>query len=113
MPYYGEAPSGARPTKALIFSSWAQVADGIPAPISYEAERRMGAGETGRGYFDQKRPRPLQFRLADGRLAGLRALLLVYPSPVLAELGDPLAISAGGSGRLSYGQMRERIAERL
>lgn len=113
LPYYGEAPSGARPTKALIFSSWTMVPDAIAATLSYEAERRMGAGETGRGYFDQKRPRPLQFRLADGRLAGLRALLLIYPSPVLAELGDPLAIIAGASGRLSYAQMRERIAERL
>lgn len=113
LPYYGEAPSGARPTKALIFSSWTMVPDAIAATLSYEAERRMGAGETGRGYFDQKRPRPLQFRLADGRLAGLRALLLIYPSPVLAELGDPLAIIVGASGRLSYAQMRERIAERL
>ncbi|WP_029415247.1 DEAD/DEAH box helicase, partial [Brevundimonas bacteroides] len=113
LPYYGEAQSGARPTKALIFSSWTMVPDAIAATLSYEAERRMGAGETGRGYFDQKRPRPLQFRLADGRLAGLRALLLIYPSPVLAELGDPLAIITGASGRLSYAQMRARIAERL
>ena len=113
LPYYGEAPSGARPTKALIFSSWTMVPDAIAATLSYEAERRMGAGETGRGYFDQKRPRPLQFRLADGRLAGLRALLLIYPSPVLAELGDPLAVIAGASKRLSYPDVRSRVAERL
>ena len=113
LPYYGEAASNARPTKALIFSSWTMVPDAIAATLSYEAERRMGAGETGRGYFDQKRPRPLQFRLADGRLAGLRALLLIYPSPVLAELGDPLAVIAGSTERLSYAEMRARVAERL
>ena len=113
LPYYGEASSGTRPTKALIFSSWSMVPDAIAATLSYEAERRMGAGETGRGYFDQKRPRPLQFRIADGRLAGLRALLLIYPSPVLAELGDPLAVVAGASERLSYADMRLEVAERL
>lgn len=113
LPYYGEAPSGARPTKALIFSSWTMVPDAIAATLSYEAERRMGAGKTGREYFDQKRPRPLQFRMADGRLAGLRALLLIYPSPVLAELGDPLTVIAGTSERLSYEEMRGRIADRL
>lgn len=113
LPYYGDAHASARPTKALIFSSWTMVPDAIAATLSYEAERRMGAGETGRGYFDQKRPRPLQFRMADGRLAGLRALLLIYPSPILAELGDPLAVITGASERLSYAEMRLRIAERL
>ncbi len=112
-PYYGEATPGARPTKALIFSSWTMVPDAIAAVLSYEAERRMGAGEAGRGYFDQKRPRPLQFRLADSRLTGLRALLLIYPSPVLAELGDPLAVIAGHSERQSYANMRSQVAERL
>ena len=113
LPYYGEPPSGVRPTKALIFSSWTMVPDAIAAMLSYEAERRMGAGKTGRGYFDQKRPRPLQFRLADGRLAGLRTLLLIYPSSVLAELGDPLAVIAGSSEGLSYADMRTKVAERL
>jgi len=117
LPYYGAAPSGARPTKALVFSSWTMVPDAIAATLSYEAERRMGAGmgggKTGREYFDQKRPRPLQFRLADGRPAGLRVLLLISPSPILAELGDPLAVIGGTSKRLSYAEMRALIAERL
>jgi hypothetical protein len=112
-PYYGDISESARPTKALIFSSWTMVPDAIAATLSYEAERRMGAGETGRGYFDQKRPRPLQFREADGRLAGLRALLLIYPSPLLAELGDPLAVLSAASERPSYAQMRAAIADRL
>lgn len=113
LPYYGDATPDSRPTKALIFSSWNMVPDAIAATLSYEAERRMGAGETGRGYFDQKRSRPLQFRLTDGRLAGLRALLLIYPSPVLAELGDPLAVIAGSSERLSYADMRSQVGKLL
>lgn len=113
LPYYGGAPAGPRPTKALIFSSWAMVPDAIAATLSYEAERRMGAGETGHGYFHQKRPRPLQFRQADGRLAGLRALLLVYPSPLLAELGDPLAVMGAVPERLSYAEMRSEVASRI
>ncbi len=89
------------------------VPDAIAATLSYEAERRMGAGEAGRGYFDQKRPRPLQFRQDQGRLAGLRALLLIYPSPMLAALADPLAVMTSATERLSYPQMRRQIAERL
>ncbi|SIR42208.1 helicase-related protein [Bosea sp. TND4EK4] len=113
LPYYGEGSAGPRPTKALIFSSWTMVPDAIAATLSYEAERRMGAGETGRGYFDQKRPRPLQFRQVDGRLAGLRALLLIYPSPLLAELGDPLVIMSSASKQLSYAATRAAVANRL
>ncbi|WP_330450037.1 hypothetical protein [Paracoccus marcusii] len=92
MPYYGDARSGAPLTKALLFSSWSMVPDAIAALLSYEAERRMGVGEAGRRYFEQHRLRPLQFRQDHGRLAGLRALLLIYPSPKLAELADPLAV---------------------
>ncbi|EOX9657162.1 DEAD/DEAH box helicase [Pseudomonas aeruginosa] len=113
LPYYGDTTPDTRPTKALIFSSWTMVPDAIAAILSYEAERRMGAGQTSRGYFDPKRPRPLQFRLTDGRLAGLRVLLLIYPSPALAELGDPLAVVAGSSERLSYADMRSHVAEQL
>ena len=113
LPYYGEVAPAARPTKALIFSSWTMVPDAIAATLSYEAERRMGAGDTGRGYFDQRRPRPLQFRQADGRLAGLRALLLIYPSPALPELGDPLAVMTSASRRLTYEEMRAQVADRL
>jgi len=92
MPYYGDPRSGVPLTKALIFSSWSMVPDAVAALLSYEAERHMGVGESGRRYFEQHRLRPLQFRQDHGRLAGLRALLLIYPSPALAELTDPLAV---------------------
>ncbi len=113
MPYYGPVRAGPPMTKALIFSSWSMVPDAIAALLSYEAERRMGVGESGRRYFEQHRLRPLQFRQDQGRLAGLRALLLIYPSPKLAEIADPLAIFAGRTEILSLEAMRATIAERL
>lgn len=113
MPYYDGARSGPPPTKALIFSSWSMVPDAIAALLSYEAERRMGVGESGRRYFEQHRLRPLQFRQDQGRLAGLRVLLLIYPSPKLAEIADPLSIFVEEGGLLSREAMRVAIAERL
>jgi hypothetical protein len=113
MPYYGEARAKAPLTKALIFSSWSMVPDAIAALLSYEAERRMGVGESGRRYFEQHRLRPLQFRQDHGRLAGLRALLLIYPSPALAELADPLAVFSETENVLSQEAMRAAIRDRL
>lgn len=113
MPYYGAQRSEPPLTKALIFSSWSMVPDAIAALLSYEAERRMGVGESGRRYFEQHRLRPLQFRQDQGRLAGLRALLLIYPSPTLAEIADPLSVFAKRDRPLSQEAMREAVANRL
>ncbi len=113
LPYYGETPSGPPPTKALIFSSWSMVPDAVAALLSYEAERRMGVGESGRRYFEQHRLRPLQFRQDEGRLLGLRALLLIYPSPSLAKLADPLAVFSETKAALSQEGMRAAIHDRL
>lgn len=113
MPYYGEASAEAPLTKALIFSSWSMVPDAVAAVLSHEAERRMGLGESGRRYFEQHRLRPLQFRQDQGRLAGLRSLLLIYPSPALAELADPLAVFSEAEAALSIEGMRAAIGDRL
>jgi hypothetical protein len=113
MPYYGDPRSGAPLTKALIFSSWSMVPDAVAALLSYEAERRMGVGDSGRRYFEQHRLRPLQFRQDHGRLAGLRALLLIYPSPSLAELADPLAVFSETETALSLEGMRAAVGDRL
>jgi hypothetical protein len=113
MPYYGAARSSPPLTKALVFSSWNMVPDAIAAILSYEAERRMGVGESGRKYFEKHRLRPLQFRKDQGRLAGLRALLLIYPSPSLAQLGDPLAVFSESKSPPSADAMRAAIADRL
>ena len=73
----------------------------------------MGVKQAGMGYFDRQRPRPLQFRTTQGRLAGLRALLLIYPSPLIAQVADPLDVIACHSETLSYDAMRAALASRL
>jgi len=114
LPYYGgSGEDTGKATKALVFSSWSMVPNAIAAILTYEAERRMGVKEAGMEYFDRQRPRPLQFRIAQGRLAGLRALLLIYPSPVIAAEADPLDIVAEHEAPLSYEEMRTALAERL
>jgi hypothetical protein len=114
LPYYDDsADENGKPTKALVFSSWSMVPDAVAAILSYEAERRMGLKETGKKYFDKQRTRPLQFQVTHGRLAGLRALLLIYPSPLIASAADPLDIVAAHDVPLSYDEMRAALAERL
>lgn len=113
LPYYGPARSERPPTKALVFSSWSMVPDAISALLSYEAERLMGVGGARQRYFEQTRQRPLQFRQDQGRLAGMRAMLLVYPSSTLAEIADPLSILAERPEPLSLEGMREAVALRL
>lgn len=114
LPYYAtEESESIKATKALVFSSWSMVPDAVAAILSYEAERRMGVKEAGMDYFDPQRPRPLQFRFAQGRLAGLRALLMIYPSPVIAAKADPLDIVSAHHASLSYEEMRSAMTERL
>lgn len=100
-------------TKALIFSSWSMVPDAIAGILSYEAERRMGVGAAGQRYFGHVRPRPIQFRQDQSRLVAMRAMHLVYPSPTLARLADPLAIFGAHAETLSVEDMRKAVAERL
>jgi len=113
LPYYGPDRQGPPLTKALIFSSWSMVPDAIAAILSYEAERRMGVGAAGQRYFGHVRPRPIQFRQDQGRLVAMRAMHLVYPSPTLARLADPLAIFAAHPETLSIDAMRKAAARRL
>ncbi len=113
LPYYGGTRSAPPLTKALIFSSWSMVPDAIAALLSYESERRMGVGKSGRRYFHKRHLRPLQFRKYKGRLTGLRGLLLIYPSPTLAQLADPLAVFAEHDKALTMEAMRSAISHRL
>jgi hypothetical protein len=110
LPYQGERVAA---TKSLVFSSWSMVPDAIATLLSYEADREIGMADSGQDYFDRKTTRPLQFRVADGRLAGLRALLLIYPSPMLAAAADPLAILTQFGGTPTEGEMRIEMAKRL
>jgi hypothetical protein len=108
-PSFGEAQTA---TKALVFSDWSMTPDAIAAVLSHESERRMGAGEDGAGYF-ARRARPLRFARAEGRLTGLRALLLVCPFPSLAQAADPLRIVAEAGRRLTEAELRAEVASRI
>ncbi len=107
LPYY--EPQGpffevGSATKALVFSSWNIVPDAIAAVGSYEAERRMLERDQDTPPYDQlheKRSHLLQFKRSGDRPTGMNSLALLYPSPTLAGLIDPLAIALEvGAGRL-------------
>ena len=84
-------------TKSLVFSSWNMVPEMIAALCSYEAERRM---VTRRGHpirygelSEAFRPLMRFNRGRDGSPAGMPAIACLLPSPILAEMIDPLEIS--------------------
>lgn len=100
LPYYETSGAYADPdlcsfTKRLIFSAWAVVPKAIAVMLSYEADRRAieAAGLTDRHYDDRPITPPLQFRISDGRNAGMPVLALLYPGLILARLGDPLEVA--------------------
>ena len=115
LPYYGDPKKlNYRPSKALVFSSWAFVPDVIAAVLSYEAERRMyRQGKPGRRYFDSTGPGALRFRDSTGRPESLRDLNLIYPSPEIARKADPLAVIASHAGLLPYDRMRSELKKQL
>ncbi|OBI55660.1 hypothetical protein A5667_23160 [Mycolicibacterium fortuitum] len=126
LPYYEMASAYAAPelvtfTKRLIFSAWSVVPKAIAVMVSYEAERRAieAAKLTDRRYDDRPITPPLQFRSSAGRLSSMPALALLYPSPVLARLGDPLEIARQQSATLPmprqamFEAVRTRVVEAL
>lgn len=72
-------------TKTLVFSAWNVVPDALASMLSYEAERLM-LGELSMKEYEG------MDRFA-GRLKDMTAFALLCPSPVLAELLDPLTLS--------------------
>lgn len=101
-PYYDPAGPYADPalqtfTKRLIFSAWAVVPKAVGTVLSYEAERRLmeaNPAEANRTYSG-RRQRPLLTFVVnrEGRRSGMPVLGLLYPSVVLAEVGDPLRVA--------------------
>lgn len=100
MPY--SRPSGSYAdigdvTKSLVFSAWNVVPDAIASLCSYEAERRMLSGlrkpVTHDQLYDELRPLLRYSRGSENRLTGMPVLILMYPSPALATLVDPLNIA--------------------
>lgn len=102
MPYW--APRGgyvkaAKASKQLIFSAWNVIPDALAALLSYEAERRLIDGGAGRPRYTNvaKRFAPrLRFSgQSDGRLRGMSAMPLMFPSRVLASKVTPLLMASG------------------
>ena len=98
MPYYQlQGPFGNKDshtmTKRLIFSSWVVVPRSLSVLISYEVERRMMRldEKDDLEYTSYIARRPLlRFSRSKERLTGMPLLAMIYPSFVLAEIGDPL-----------------------
>ncbi len=104
LPYYAEsgpwkAAREQRLSKRLIFSTWRVVPKTVASVLSYNAERRIFQR------FDdtipntpeeRKKRRPLlRFAYANDRLTGMPVLGILYPSPSLVELGDPIPVPKG------------------
>ena len=87
-------------TKRLVFSSWAVVPKAIASYLSYEAERRQVTDGVTDGTVARTKGREwrqqggrLVLTRSSGRLNGMPTLALLYPSVVLAGVGDPLEVA--------------------
>lgn len=132
LPYYEPRGAYADPeltgfTKRLVFSAWAVVPKAISLILSYEAERlalrSAGGVAAARAYSADRATGLLRFQTrsstADSaQKTGMPLLAGLYPSTVLARLGDPLAI-ARESGFLPMSRERllqtveDRVAQAL
>ncbi len=99
-------------TKRLIFSGWALVPKVVSSLVSFEAERRayVGRGHDYTADYRRRGGQRLTFRTeqrttgelragesgADRRAAQMTSLLFMWPSPTLAELGDPRSLPPTG-----------------
>jgi hypothetical protein len=101
-------------TKTLVFSGWQVVPKAIAAIVSYAAEREMmllGGQSDNTEEARKKISRPLRF----GQASGSSLFLLVYPSPVLAQIAMEVRseLPAGATVDDAVGAAERRIAERL
>ena len=127
MPYYEPGPpfselADAELTKRLIFSSWTVAPQAIACLLSYEAERRMvRKGHRRRVNTPEARQRQrglLRFardsRNPD-RLVGMPVFALLYPSPTLSRLGDPLRIvrDHAGTEPLPQAELLDVVRQRV
>lgn len=124
LPYYRaggdfETPAARTLTKRLIFSAWNLAPTAIATLTSYECERRLVRAARSRGRtahpYDAKRPMGL-LRFAQ-RTASFPHLLFELVFPALAELTDPLQISAElqreGVGNPTLDQVLDHATERV
>jgi hypothetical protein len=102
-------------TKSLVFSTWSVVPDVISAVCSYTAERKRVQVSGFTNYFelyDSRKPL-LVFRRTEDRLDSMSTLLLMYPSPSLAKLIDPMRVAIEQSRPLPTDQLRQAALQRV
>lgn len=104
-------------TKRLVFSSWHLVPRAISILLSYEAERCMMKAldnkATNTLAARERRSQLLVFARSDGRLTGMPALMLLYPSVTLAKLGDPQGFAGSAGLRPTLKETLSSVARRL
>lgn len=108
MPYYlasapFDRPDTVRATKRLTFSAWHVVPRAIAAYLSYEAERHAFCAADPDSVNTKESRTIHERRLLDfgidrsdptsPQMRGMPVLAWLYPSPTLADLGDPRAAS--------------------
>ncbi|MCY3676525.1 MAG: helicase-related protein [Gemmatimonadetes bacterium] len=121
LPYYAETDpwKTARKqqfSKRLIFSTWQVVPKAVAGVVSYDVERRIFPrfdDSIRNTPEERKKRRPLlRFAYSQERegLTGMPVLAILYPSPSLAELGDPVPVPEGGATlEDAVAQARERL----
>lgn len=119
---YGD-PVLARATKRLVFSSWKVVPTAIASHLSYAGERLMMEGRRDVANTPDGRARItalLNFTISSGRLGGMPVVALLFPSVVLARLGDPLEVARFLGARTGPADLsrvldvvRDRVADAL
>jgi hypothetical protein len=103
-------------TKRLIFSAWSSVPTSVSSLLSYEAERRMVAGSALRENTAEARrsvASRLDYVVRDSRPARMSVLALFWPHPVLAQLGDPLAVLNDEPWLVDAEVVKDRVAARV
>ncbi len=123
LPYYDESDPWRRArkenlSKRLIFSTWHVVPKAIATMVSYDVERRVfprfDSAIRNTPEDRRRRGRLLQFAYSDDRLTGMPVLGILYPSPSLAEAGDPALAQQGGIAlEEAVARARERLESAL
>ena len=126
-----ETPEATKFTKRLIFSGWTVVPKVVSSLVSFEAERRAFAGRNHdyTAAYRRRGGQRLAFRTSERtagqarrgeaagvrRAAGMTTFLLIWPSPSLAELGDPRPLAPGTNRPVSevLADMAARISDAI
>ena len=119
-----ESPEAVSFTKRLIFSGWTVIPKVVSSLVSFEAERRAFAARGHHYTARQRGGQRLRFRTtertgpprpgeaaSEHRAAAMTAFLLTWPSPSLAEMGDPRPLAAPSPRSIE--QLRDEVGARV